>query len=74
MDECAHTQHIKSFYQIGMLDPFPLEPEPSEPFTEDIDVYPASKYIDGASPNMLYLPCNKVLFKIMRACIGVQFK
>ena len=63
---------IKSFYQIGMQDPFPNEKEDqSRELSDADDVYPAYKYIEGVSPNTVFIPCNKVLFKLMRACIGI---
>jgi len=66
---------IKSFHQIGMQDPFPNEKEDqSRELSDTDDVYPPYKYIEGVSPNVIFIPCNKVLFKLMRACIGMQFE
>lgn len=38
---------------------------------EDL-VYRASRYVKSCSPHSIYFPSKRVLFKIMRACIGVQ--
>ena len=62
--------------QVGMFDPYP------EDFMEvnfeipDIHkeiplVYYEGRFTKGNSPNYLYLPSKLVLFKIMRACLGI---
>jgi len=67
--------NMYSFLQIGLFDPFPEEHMDSEfsiPKTQEDLVYREDRYIYGNSPNMLYFPSRKLLFKIMRACIGVE--
>ena len=39
--------------------------------TKDL-VYPKSRYQEGQSPLLIYLPSRKIMFQIMRACIGVD--
>ena len=73
----AQPHHIWSFEQIGLFDPFPLELMESKfeiPETKDSLVYNEIKYIPGNSPNMIYFPSKLLLFKIMKACIGVENK
>ena len=58
-----------------MHDPFPseeLEVNFATPETYADLVYRGCRYEEGNSPNMLYIPSAKVLFKIMRASIGVS--
>ena len=35
-------------------------------------VYSASRYIKGESPKCIYFPGRKLMFKMMRACIGIE--
>ena len=35
-------------------------------------VYPVARYHDDRSPMCLYIPSALTLFKLMRACIGVE--
>ena len=60
-----------------MHDPFPTEILESEfqiPKTKDDQVYDRKRYIYGNSPTTIYFPCKKLLFKIMKACIGIEDK
>ena len=34
-------------------------------------VYPEQRYIHGDSPAVIYIPSKEVMFKMMRACIGI---
>lgn len=34
-------------------------------------VYPETRMIDGFSPTVIYIPSREIMFKMMRACIGV---
>jgi hypothetical protein len=44
------------------------------PITADNLVYATERFTEGNSPNTLYFPSKLLLFKIMKACIGVKFK
>jgi len=44
------------------------------PETEEDLVYRGNRYIKGNSPNLLYFPSKLMLFKIMKACVGIQNK
>jgi hypothetical protein len=69
--------NIQSFSQLGLPDPFPTEPmEMDFPIPEDEDmlVYRGNRYCEDNSPNMLIIPSRMVMFKIMRACVGVKNK
>ena len=58
-----------------MFDPFPKEPMETEfavPTTEEDLVYRADRYVEGQSPFVIYFPSRLLLFKLMRACIGVE--
>ena len=71
----AQKFNMYNFTQIGMHDPFPEEKMESEfviPVTEEDLVYRENRYIYKDSPNMLYFPSKMLLFKIMRACIGID--
>ena len=70
---------IESMMQVGMFDPYPedfMEVNFSIPdIHKEIPlVYREERYIKGNSPNSLYIPSKLVLFKIMRACIGILDK
>ncbi len=57
-----------------MPDPFPeeiMETSFNVPVTEEDLVYHESRYIKGNSPNLLYYPSKQLLFKIMKACVGI---
>jgi hypothetical protein len=60
-----------------LFDPFPEEKmmlnneEFSIPIKEDDLVYGNDRYIYKNSPNMLYFPSKSLLFKLMRACVGI---
>ena len=73
--EKAQPFHISSFEQIGLHDPFPSEPKDMEDFVypQAVDdlAYPKDAYKKGQSPHVLYFPSKRLMFKIMRACIGV---
>ena len=34
-------------------------------------VYSMSRYVKGESPKCIYFPSRKLMFKMMRACIGI---
>ena len=70
----AQSYHIWSFEQIGLFDPFPQEPMETSfiiPTTDEDLVYREERFVYKNSPHTLYFPSKKVLFKIMRACIGI---
>ena len=72
--ERAKSFNIWSFEEIGMFDPFPEEPMEtnfSVPQSEEDLVYRIDRYIDGESPKCIYVPSKLILWKIMRACIGI---
>ena len=57
-----------------MFDPFPQETMDSDfsiPVKEDDLVYGNDRYIYKNSPNMLYIPSKRLLFKMMRACVAI---
>ena len=66
---------INSFWNIGWPDPFPDEHTDSDQDflrnKEDL-VYRDSRYVDAHSPFVIYIPNENVMFKIMRACLGVD--
>ena len=71
----AQNYQISSFEQIGMFDPFPKE-ESEMPFTvpttKDEQVYHRDNRNDyGNSPKTIFFPSRRILFKLMRASIGV---
>ena len=64
--------------EIGIKDPFPTDndgpnnsiikiPEKASDF-----VYPMPRMVFGLSPTTIIMPSKKMLFKLMRACIGVS--
>ena len=58
-----------------MHDPFPNEPNHTNfslPETHEDEVYKFHRYHSYSSPLLRYLPSRALLFKIMRACIGIQ--
>ena len=40
----------------------------------DCPVYTDCRFNSDNSPHPIYFPCKKMLLKIMRVCIGIQFK
>ena len=71
----AKSYNIWSFEQIGLFDPFPSEPIEttfSLPKTEEDLVYRGDRYNQENSPVVTYFPSKLVLYKLMRACIGVE--
>ena len=71
----AKPFHIWSFEQIGLFDPYPdeeMETNFNIPKTDEDYVYRLNRYVQEYSPNAIYFPSKMVLFKIMRACIGVD--
>ena len=42
------------------------------PTDYDSPVYAESRYEVGTSPTVIYIPKKEVMFKIMRACIGIK--
>ena len=73
--ERAKSFNIWSFEQIGLNDPYPdelMETTFFIPKTEEDLVYRGDRYVKGNSPNAIYFPSKKMLFKIMRACIDVE--
>jgi len=70
----ADTFHIFSFEQIGIFDPFPMEPMETKfkiPVNDDDLIYHEERYFRKYSPTVAYFPSNLMLFKIMRACIDI---
>ena len=70
----AKSYHVWSFQQIGMLDPYPNEPMEIDfeiPKSFDDLVYMPDRYVEEHSPKVLYIPSKLMLFKLMRACIGI---
>lgn len=70
----AQPYNIWSFEQIGLFDPYPLEPMETKfhiPETDEDLVYQQERFVYNNSPNTLYFPSKMLLFKIMRACIGI---
>ena len=60
-----------------MFDPFPQERSEipfSIPKETDEYVYRLDRYEEGNSPKMLFYPSRRLLFKMMRATIGVKKK
>ena len=59
-----------------MFDPFPDEIEDGEEFkiptTYYSKVYSNSRYKYRRSPMTIYFPSRKMMFKMMRACLGIQ--
>ena len=53
-----------------------IQPDPAEDSEEETIIcdlaYPVPRYHDDRSPMCLYIPSPSVLFKMMRACIGVE--
>ena len=35
-------------------------------------VYPESRYVEGLSPFVIYIPKKEIMLKMMRACIEVK--
>jgi hypothetical protein len=63
-----------------MKDPFPHDDDGVKTsksifkFPEKADdfVYPINRLVYSLSPSTIYMPSKKVLFKLMRSCIGVN--
>lgn len=74
---------INRFFTIGFADPYPdddkniigsVDDAPDDikpPCHPSHRVYPDQRYIEGKSPNCIFLPCKEVMLKLMRACIKV---
>ena len=73
---------INSFHRIGWIDPFPNEEimmnndedkGVNEMVSENpkISIYPSIRVYGKNSPQQIYIPNKAVMFKIMRACIGI---
>ena len=81
LDNDLHCFNINSFAQIGMSDPFPNDKSQFSktdidkfklPTTTDQMIYDESRYIEGLAPYCIYIPRKELMFKMMKACIGVQ--
>ena len=62
--------------QVGMFDPYPEDFMEVNFKVPDVNkeiplMYSVTRYIEGNSPKALYIPSKLVLFKLMRACLGV---
>ena len=60
-----------------MIDPYPNEPMEVDfaiPESYDELVYRSDRYVEEYSPKVLYIPSKLILFKLMRACIGITKK
>ena len=64
---------INSFDQISWKDPFPDKKSNFCPpvFINDF-VYDEKRMVEGQVPFMIFMPKKEVMFKLMRACIGVK--
>ena len=68
--------NISSFSQLGISDPFPQEPIETDytpPTHIDDLVYPRSRYIFGNIPNACFIPSKRVMWKLMRSCIDIEY-
>ena len=65
--------HISNFEMIGFHDPYPNEPNYSNfsiPCCEDDEVYKFEE--KQQNPFLHYFPSRLMMFKLMRACIGIK--
>ena len=69
--------HVNDWEDIGISDPFPNE----DTFTKSTWDYPENattyiysdkKLIKEYIPNCCYIPNKQMMFKLMRACLGVR--
>lgn len=70
------TYLIDDCEEIGIKDPFPEEDEAGYnhikiPEKVDDFVYPINKLVYSLSPTTIFIPSKKIMFKLMRACLGV---
>ena len=78
--EEGNDHRVSSFEELGMYDPTVKKSKKkmSEHFAKPTGpndlVYKKSRYIKGESPKMIMIPTKKLLFQIMRACVGVKFE
>jgi len=69
---------VNSFESIWMHDPFPDEDlvHCDEAYrirkSKDTLVYPERRMSANDSPPMIFIPNMQIMFKLMRACIGVK--
>ena len=49
-----------------------METDFAVPHTQEDLVYRGDRYVKGTSPYVIYYPSKLMLFKLMRACIGVE--
>jgi hypothetical protein len=75
-DEGGDRQFIiNSFHQLGWPDPYPKEnsykSSAKQPVDGDDLVYDPVRFSEGTAPYVVYIPRAEMLFKMMRACIGV---
>ena len=75
---------INRFFTVGFADPYPdddkniigsVDDAPDDlvsPSKIEDKVYPESRYVEGNSPNCIYLPNKEIMLKLMRACIKVK--
>ena len=66
------SYHIKTFNEIGIREPFPLELTKKQHkqeiiTTNDHLVYDEHRYKDG-SFSFKYVPTNELMFRMIRAC------
>ena len=70
--------NINSFSQIGMVDPFPFENkyEREHPLVVPVSindmVYDYKRYYPANSVPQIYIPRKELMYKLMRACMGVE--
>lgn len=75
--------NVNSFQTVGWSDPFPNDDKLVTGSLDDGDnmtlptkiddwVYPESRYIEGFSPYVIYIPKKEIMMKMMRACIEVK--
>jgi len=76
-DQPAALHLINDWVEIGIMDPFPKERSEdqavmSSPEKVSQDVYHESRYLEGQSPNVNFIPRKDIMWKLMRSCIAVK--
>ena len=84
IDHLMANYLINRFFTVGFADPYPdddkfiigsVDDAPDYlviPSKVEDKVYPDSRYVEGNSPNCIYLPNKEIMLKLMRACIKVK--
>ena len=70
--ECPFN--IASLAQIGLDDPYTAETNARFEVPKECEdnAYHASRYKKGINPHCLYIPSRKLMFDIMRICVGLE--